>query len=121
VEVRISFPGGNRVAELESLDGWLRVEPELAGRVSVAGPEPGAGELGVLGDALVVAVGSGGTLSVLAMSLKAWLSQPRRSAVRIRVQCGGGKAVEIDADRVDVKDVEDLLRQALRDDVPREQ
>ena len=45
-----------------------------------------AGELGALGDALVVAVGAGGVLPVLATSLYAWLSQPRRSDVRIRIQ-----------------------------------
>jgi hypothetical protein len=62
---------------------------------------------------LVVAVGSGGALSVLAASLKAWLAQPRRSDVRIRVQRDGGETVEIDASRIDGKRVDSLLRQAL--------
>jgi hypothetical protein len=56
--------------------------------------------MGALGDALVVAVGAQGTLSVLALSLKAWLSQPRRSDVRIRVENGDGRVVEIDAHNV---------------------
>lgn len=61
----------------------------------------------------MAAVSSGGALSVLAASLYAWLSQPHRSDVRIRVQDENGRAVEIDADRVDAQQAEVLLRQAL--------
>jgi Effector Associated Constant Component 1 len=121
MEILISLVDGtDRAAALESLGDWLRGEPELAGRVSVAGPEPGEGELGALGDALVVAVGSGGTLSVLALSLKAWLSQPRRSDVRIRVEGKDGHVVEIGADRIDGEQVDALVRQALGGKVPKE-
>ena len=85
----------------------------MAGGVGVSGSEPRAGELGIQGDVLVVAVGSGGTLSVLAMSLSTWLSRPRKSDVRIRVQGETGRVVEIGADRVDGERVEALVRQAL--------
>lgn len=120
MEIRISLVNGDRAVGLESLGDWLRGEPELAGRVGVAGTKPRAGELGALGDALVVAVGSGGTLSVLAMSLKSWLSQPRRSDVRIRVEGETGRVVEISADRVDGERVEALVRQALGSGAPEE-
>jgi hypothetical protein len=120
VEARISLVDGDRARELESLSNWLRGEPELAGRVGVAAANPRAGELGALGEALVVALGSGGTLSVLATSLHAWLSQPRRSALRIRVQGETGRIVEISADRVDGRRVEALVRQALGSGVPEE-
>ena len=113
MEVRISCVGGDRAADIEALSDWLRGEPELAGRLRVAGPMPREGELGALADALVVAVGSGGTLSVLAASLKAWLAQPRRSDVRIRIQQDGGETVEIDANRIDSEHVDALIRQAL--------
>ncbi len=113
MEVRIACVGGDRAAGVESLSDWLRGEPELAGRLHVTGPMPGEGELGSLADVLVVAVGSGGTLSVLVTSLKAWLAQPRRSDVRIRVQRDGGETVEIDANRVDSEHVDALIRQAL--------
>ena len=113
MEVRISCVGGDRAVGVESLSDWFRGEPELAGRLRVAGPMPGEGELGALADVLVVAVGSGGALSVLATSLKAWLAQPRRSDVRIRVQRDGGETVEIDANRIDGERVDALIRQAL--------
>lgn len=113
MEAVISLVGGERGVELESLGDWLRGEPELAGRVEITGSGPGEGELGALGDALVVAVGSGGALSVLAASLKAWLSQPRRSDFRIRVQGPDGHAVEISADRAGAEDVHALLHEAL--------
>ena len=113
MEARISLVGGDPAGDLELLDNWLQGEPELAGRVRLSTPVPREGELGSLADVLVAAVSSGGALSVLAASLYAWLSQPRRSDVRIRVQGAGGRVVEIDADRVDAQQAEVLLRQAL--------
>jgi len=113
MEVRISLVGADPGADLESLDGWLQGEPELAGRVRVSAPVLRKGELGALAEVLVAAVGSGGALSVLAASLYAWLSQPRRSDVRIRVEGDNGSVVEINADRVDARQAEDMLRQAL--------
>lgn len=114
MEVRISVVGGDRQSGLESLDDWLRTDPGLAGPVQVAGAEPKKEELGTLTDALVVAVSSGGALSVLATSLSVWLSHPRRSDFKIRLQGGDGRAIEIDAERVKTSDVEALLRQTLR-------
>ena len=112
MEARISLVGGNPAVDLESLDAWLEGEPELVGQVRLSAPPPRDGELGALVDVLVAAVGSGGVLSVLAASLHAWLSGPRRSDVRIRVQGDAGRVVEIDADRVDAQQAEILLRQA---------
>jgi hypothetical protein len=113
VDVRVSVIGTDPLGGLESLDDWLRVEPSLAGRLRSSRPAPRDGELGAVADALVVAVGAGGTLSVLATSLHAWLSQPRRSDIRIRVQGDNGNVVEIIADLVDPRHVETLLRQVL--------
>jgi Effector Associated Constant Component 1 len=113
VEVRVSFVSRDPAVGIESLSDWLRGEPGLAGRVHVGGPTPGEGELGALADVLVVAVGSGGTLSVLATSLKAWLARPRGQHVRIRIWRDGGETVEIDADRIDAEQADVLLSQAL--------
>ena len=119
MEVRISIVGGDD-AELESLDDWLRREHDLAGRVTLVAARPREGELGALAEALVVAVSSGGTVSVLAASLKAWISLPRRSDVWIRVQGADGRLVEIDADRVSGERLDDLVRQALGSETPQE-
>jgi hypothetical protein len=48
VEVQLSLPGGGRTEELESLDVWLRGEPEFLGRVKMSAPAPQAGEMGAL-------------------------------------------------------------------------
>jgi hypothetical protein len=117
VEARISIIGGDQ-AELESLDNWLRGESQLAGRITFAAARPREGQLGVLGAALVVAVGAGGTVSVLAGSLKAWLALPHRSDVRIRIQATDGRSVEIDASRVSGERIDDLVRQALASGMP---
>lgn len=119
MQVRISIVGGDH-AELESLDDWFRREHELAGRVTWAAAGPREGELGALAEALVVAVSSGGTVSVLAASLKAWISLPRRSDVRIRVQGADGRLVKIDADRVSGERLDDLVRQVLGSETPQE-
>lgn len=113
MSIRISLEDKGQTSELESLSDWLRREPRLSGRVSVTGPVPDATELGALVDAVVVAVGSGGMLSVLATSLSSWLSLPRKSSVRIRIQGEANRSVEIDADRVDAERIEALVREAL--------
>lgn len=114
MEIRISVGDGD-TDELESLGVWLRGERGLAGRVKLAGAKPREGELGALSDAFVVAVGSGGAISVLAAALKTWLSLPRRSDVHIRIHRDDGASVEIDAKRVaaGLIDVESVIRQTL--------
>ena len=113
MQARISLMGDTSSIDLESLDDWLQGEPELARQVKLSVPVPREGELGAVAEVLVAAVSSGGALSVLATSLHAWLSQPRRSDVRIRVEDENGHVVEIDAQRVDAKQAEDMLCQAL--------
>ncbi|GAA4212570.1 effector-associated constant component EACC1 [Microbispora amethystogenes] len=113
MEARISFPGYQEVSHLESLNDWLKGEHSLAGRVRLDGPAPRPGELGAPMDAVVIALGSGGALSVLASSLKTWLSQPRRSDIRIRIESDNGRNIEIDAKRIDQDQIETLLKQTL--------
>jgi hypothetical protein len=114
VDVQISLRGDSaQAADLEALDDWLRGETQLAGRVRLLGRRPVPTELGTLADVLVVAAGSGGVLSVLATSLRTWLSQPRRSDIRILVQVNSGRSVELVASRVDPEEVERLLRQLV--------
>jgi len=110
-EVRLSVEGGDPVEELQDLSEWLRLEPQLHGLVTPEAAAPEAGQLGALAEVLVAAVGSGGAVSVLAASLRAFLIQPRRADVRIVVTAPGGRRVEIDAKGVD--DIEALLRRVL--------
>jgi hypothetical protein len=104
------------VDSLRSLLRWLRREPELRGRVGITSRPPRAGEMGSVPELLTVAVGSGGAVSVLAASLRAWLAQPRRSDVKITLRGPGKRVVEVDARRV--ADVETLLRAVLEDARP---
>ena len=114
MEVRLSVAGVDPVEGLEDLADWLRQEPELRGRVGPAPGSPAEGELGALATVLITAVGGGGAVSVLAGSLKAYLAQPRRARVRIKVERPDGHHVEIDAEHI--KDVEGLVRLVLRDE-----
>lgn len=109
----ISVLSAAPVADAESLTDWLRGEPALAARVRPAGGAPVEGRLGVPLDTVSVLLGAGGPLTVLASCLRAWITQPRRSDVKLTVSRENGPSVEIDARRVSREDVEQLLRQAL--------
>ena len=113
MEIRLSVEGEEPVEGLEELADWFAQDDELRGIVTSAPPVPGDGELGATSDVLLAAVGSGGAISVLAASLKGFLSLPRRSDIRIVVTGPDGRRVEIDAKRVG--DVEALVRHACGD------
>ncbi len=111
--LRLSVDSADPAEGLRELSEWLGRESDLRGLITPVSAGPGPGELGVLADALVVAVGSGGLLSVLASSLKTFLALPRRGDLRIVVSAPGERIVEIDAKHV--RDVESLIRDALGD------
>ncbi len=117
MDVHISVTGGETVAEAESLTDWLRGEPGLT-RVTLTGRAPAPGEMGSVLDAVTVALGAGGALSVLASSLRVWFAQPRRSDVRLKIRRADGGTLELDAKRVRAGDLEDLLRTALESQEP---
>lgn len=111
MSVLLSVEGDDPVGGLEELSDWLGRESELRGLISPVNRGLAPDELGALADALVAAVGSGGALSVLAASLKAFLTLPRRSDVRIVLSAPDGRRVEVDAKRVG--NVEALIHEAL--------
>ncbi|WP_425414609.1 effector-associated constant component EACC1, partial [Pseudonocardia spinosispora] len=61
------------MAEQASLGAWLRRQDELVGRIRPIPRPPAPEDMGSLFDVLAVAVGTGGTLTVLAHSLEVWL------------------------------------------------
>lgn len=113
IELSVSVQSGEPTEGLAELADWLAQDDELRGLVKPAPVVPVAGELGAAVEVLVAAVGSGGAVSVLAASLKAFLAQPRRSDVTIVLTAADGRRVEIDAKRV--RDVEALVREVCGD------
>ena len=111
MSVMLSVEGDDPVAGVEELSDWLAGESGLRGMIAPVNAGPAPGELGVAADALVAAVGSGGAISVLAASLKVFLTLPRRSDLRIVLTGSDGRKVEIDAKRVG--DAEALIREVI--------
>ncbi|MBW5252216.1 hypothetical protein JGS39_25005 [Streptomyces sp. P01-B04] len=111
MELHLWVEATDPVEELEDLEDWLSQESELRGRVKPAPAIPAAGELGGLPEVLVAALGAGGVASALATSLSAYLSQPRRRSVRIRMK--GPQGVEVEVNAQSAGDAERLLQIAL--------
>ena len=105
LEIRVVGQGGQ--ADLAALNQWLASQRGLTGRVRLRQNTPGEQELGGAFELLTVALGSGGTMSVLAGALSAWLSS-RRSPSTIRISLPGGGEVEVPAD-VDEAKLERLI------------
>jgi hypothetical protein len=78
--------------ELLGLHQWLRDERDLRGSVRLMPAPIGEEQLGGITDVIAVAVGTGGTGTVLASSLITWL-QTRRSVVRLEVRRGKEKVI----------------------------
>ena len=100
---------------LRSLLDWLRHEDTLRGRVRTAPTPVRPGEMGGVLDVLMVALGSGGAGVALATSVSTWLSQPRRTDVKLTVTAESGRQIKLDARRVQdpavlLREIERLLR-----------
>ena len=85
--------------DLRSLRGWLAEESELKGSVQLVASELGAGKLGGLTDALIVAVGPGAGLTALASVTIAWL-RSRAGSVSYKLTRKDGNSIEVSAERV---------------------
>lgn len=86
-------------AEVWSLHDWLKVEQELdPSKVTTSSPPVQDGHMGVALDVVAVAVGSGGAVSVLAGSLRAWLRN-RGTDIKLEITGPHDKFV-VDAKRV---------------------
>ena len=98
-----------RDSDVESLQDWLRAEPELRGHLR-QGETPGqAGAMGASAE-LIVGIISSGAATALVTSLQVWLTQ-RRADVKLNVVGPQGRKLILDAKRV--PDAERLLNTAL--------
>lgn len=82
--------------ELASLRLWLSNEPELRGSVTPIERPLAEGAMGGVADALAVAIGSGGALTILTTSVSTWL-RTRRSTISIKLTRPDGTAEIISA------------------------
>ncbi|MFF3225386.1 hypothetical protein ACFYV7_21510 [Nocardia suismassiliense] len=105
MQLDITVTSGPAVDDLVSLSQWLRRERDLASKVTMTSRPPSEEELGGAWDMLSVAVGSGGTFAVLAMSLESWFRNRPKTTIRIK---RGEDSIEVDAGRA--KDLPELLK-----------
>lgn len=110
MDLRLSLGEGDPEV-LHALHQWLRNEPELRGRVRQVDRQPAPGEMGALADVLMVALGSGGAVGVVASSLKVFFAQPRRSDVQITIETSDGRKVSVNAQRA--ANPEEIVREVL--------
>lgn len=109
-DVLLTVESDEPMDELALLADWLRQEPDLRGLVTVPRDAPRPGELGSATEVLAVAVGSGGTLSVLAASLQTFLTVRRRATTRVTVRVTPDERT-ITLDTRNAADAVELLRE----------
>ena len=98
-----------RDSDVESLQDWLRSEPDFRGHLR-RGEAPGPdGAMGAVVD-VIVGVVSSGAATALAKSLQVWLTQ-RRADVKLQISGPDGRQIELDAKRI--PDAQQLLNTAL--------
>jgi hypothetical protein len=108
VDVRVRLVDGDAV-DVAALWQWLNDERDLRGRVIRAPAPVGATELGGVADLLTVAVGAGGSGTVLATSLIAWI-HTRRTTATVTVETNGRR---ITLDIATVDDISPLLHELV--------
>lgn len=87
------------VEELRSLFTWLGGEEEFRGRVRLVEAVPEPGTLGGWPEAVAVALGEGGAVTVLASAVMSWIRH-RTSDVTCTMTRRDGMSVELTATRV---------------------
>jgi hypothetical protein len=95
--------------DLLSLQAWLAGEDTLRGRVILERHSSRGNRMGTVGDVLVVALGAGGAVTVLARSMPAWLL--RHADVTVEVRAPDGRTVQVSANGV--PDAQAVIQAAL--------
>lgn len=95
--VTVNIDGtGEAGADYVSLRASLVAEDELRGHVRMVNAAPAPGTLGIPPEALVVALGQGGAITVLASALVTWLRH-RTTDVTIKITGKDGSRTEVHA------------------------
>jgi Effector Associated Constant Component 1 len=107
----LQLTGSDDPAETRELEAFLTSDPDLQRWVTrrVDPPEPGT--MGSVSDVLVVALGQGGTVTILAGVLIAWIRR-HRGKISIHARCSCGKEITVSADRIRTPTAEQLLNHA---------
>jgi hypothetical protein len=112
--VTVSVAGRDAaVEELRFLFTWLAGDEEFRGRVRLVEAAPEPGTLGGWPEAVVVSLGQGGAVTVLASAVIAWIRH-RTSTVTCTVTRPDGTSVQLAATRVrsvDLAGVRELVEQ----------
>jgi hypothetical protein len=105
---------GARGDGAQDLLGWLLENPKLSDKVRLARSAAIEGAQGAGSDALAVAIGSGGTLTALALCLRTWIEAyyaQRKTSVHVEVTGTDGRKVVVDASNAE--GAEAILRQVI--------
>ena len=93
------------------LKDWLDDVPELRGRSAVEVGTTPVGHQGAVSDVLVVALGGGGVVTVLAGVLKSWIAARQPSRMTVVVRDGKNEVrVEMDQTTQSAELAESILR-----------
>jgi hypothetical protein len=88
--------------DLRLLANWLRDEEELRGRVSLVDQPAQPGHMGGMADVVQVAVGSGGAVTALVLSLFNWLRhREANERVTMRIALENGAEAEFTCSSAD--------------------
>lgn len=110
IEIMTVVGGVPDEGELRALRDWLMLESPRPGAMSIRPAKAGAEDMGAAADALTVAVGSGGAITVLAGAVCTWI-QTRRQTVRMVIRRPGGVELEIGAS---IKDTDAMIEKFLK-------
>lgn len=118
MELKITVTGHDHSTALHSLGDWCRNDGGLRGLVATQSSPtsmPGCGEtveMGSLSDALMVTVGSTGTVAALARVISAWFTSKSRDVTV--VISGKKEEVTVDVRRAkNLDEVEQLIKRVV--------
>ena len=113
MEVSIALSNGS-AAEVDDLESWLQAEQPLRGTLRRSADPASPDHMGALAEAIVVALGSGGAVSVLSASVPVWLRH-QRSDLHVKIT-RGDRTISLDS--TNLREADEIIREILRDENP---